>query len=120
VPLSIYVIADLDTEDGLSALRAALVFSVSQGKISLPATHLIWLLAKNFASARSRLTFLHNPASPISDPGRHTRVSSLFSHLISKDSFSKNLPTDLLRAIDSLNESGQGGQVLLSMPSLDG
>jgi hypothetical protein len=29
VPLSIYVIADLDTEDGLSALRAALLFSVS-------------------------------------------------------------------------------------------
>lgn len=31
MPLSIYVIADLDTEDGLSALRAALLFSVSQG-----------------------------------------------------------------------------------------
>jgi len=30
VPLSIYVIADLDTEDGLSALRAALLFTVSQ------------------------------------------------------------------------------------------
>jgi hypothetical protein len=28
VPLSIYVIADLDTEDGLSTLRAALAFSV--------------------------------------------------------------------------------------------
>jgi UDP-glucose:glycoprotein glucosyltransferase len=44
-------------------------------------------------------------------------VSSLFSHLISKDIFSKISSTDLLRAIDSLNESGQGGQVLLSMPS---
>jgi hypothetical protein len=44
-------------------------------------------------------------------------VSSLFSHLISKDIFSKVSPTDLLRAIDSPNESGQGGQVLLSMPS---
>jgi UDP-glucose:glycoprotein glucosyltransferase len=44
-------------------------------------------------------------------------VSSLFSHLISKDIFSKVLPTDLLRAIDFPNESGQGGQVLLSMPS---
>ena len=28
VPLSIYVIADLDTEDGLSTVRAALAFSV--------------------------------------------------------------------------------------------
>lgn len=35
VPLSIYVIADLDTEDGLSALRAALLFSVGQIKTSL-------------------------------------------------------------------------------------
>ena len=30
VPLSIYVIADLDTEDGLSTLKAALAFSVCQ------------------------------------------------------------------------------------------
>jgi UDP-glucose:glycoprotein glucosyltransferase len=29
VPLSIYVIADLDTEEGLSTLRAALLYSVS-------------------------------------------------------------------------------------------
>lgn len=40
-----------------------------------------------------------------------------FSHLISKDIFSKISSTDLLRAIDSPNESEQGGQVLLSMPS---
>ena len=44
-------------------------------------------------------------------------MSSLFSHLVSKDIFSKISPTDLLRAIDSPNEPGQGGQVLLSMPS---
>lgn len=34
VPLSIYVIADLDTEGGLSVLRAALLFSVGSVKIS--------------------------------------------------------------------------------------
>ena len=44
-------------------------------------------------------------------------MSSLFSHLISKDIFSKVSSTDLLRAIDSPNESAQGGQVLLNMPS---
>ena len=44
-------------------------------------------------------------------------MSSLFSHLISKDVFADLSPTDLLNAIDSPNESGQGGQVLLSMPS---
>jgi UDP-glucose:glycoprotein glucosyltransferase len=98
VPLSIYVIADLDTEDGLSTVRAALAFS-------------------NSTSAQSRLTFLHNPALPISDPGRHNRVSSLFSHLIHKDILSKLSPSDLLRAIDSPNESKQGGQVLLGLRS---
>ena len=30
VPLSIYVIADLDSEDGLGTLQAALAFSVCQ------------------------------------------------------------------------------------------
>jgi UDP-glucose:glycoprotein glucosyltransferase len=40
----------------------------------------------------------------------------LFSHLIFKDIISKVSPTDLLRAIDSPNQSGQGAQVLLSMP----
>ena len=115
--LTIYVIADLDTEDGLSTLRAALAFSVRR-TYPLPLTHLIWQLAKNSSFAQSRLTFLHNPALPISDPGRQTRVSSMFSHLIYKDILSKLTPSDLLRAIDLPNESKQG-QALLDMPSLD-
>jgi UDP-glucose:glycoprotein glucosyltransferase len=118
VLLTIYVIADLDTEDGLSTLRAALAFSVRR-IYPLPPTRLIWQLAKNSSFAQSRLTFLHNPALPISDPGRQTRVSSLFSHLIYKDIFSKLTPSDLLRAIDFPNESKQEGQGLLDMPSLD-
>jgi UDP-glucose:glycoprotein glucosyltransferase len=85
--------------------------------MSLPPNYLIELLVKKSASAQSRLTFLHNPGLPISDPGPRTRVSSLFSHLIFKDILSKVSPTDLLRAIDSPNDSGQGEQVLLSMPS---
>ena len=80
-------------------------------------TYLIRPLEKNSASAQSRLTFLHNPALPLSDPGRHTRVSSLFSHLICKDILSKVSPSDLLKAIKSPDESRQGGQALLGMPS---
>jgi UDP-glucose:glycoprotein glucosyltransferase len=116
VLLSIYVIADLDTEDGLSTVRAALAFSVRR-VYPFTLTYLIWLLAKSSASAQSRLTFLHNSALPISDPGRYNRVSSLFSHLIYKDILSKLSPSDLLRAIDSPDESRQGGQALLGMPS---
>jgi UDP-glucose:glycoprotein glucosyltransferase len=43
----------------------------------------------------------------------------LFSHLIYKDILSNVLPSDLLRAIDSPNDSRQGGQVLLGTPFLD-
>jgi UDP-glucose:glycoprotein glucosyltransferase len=46
-------------------------------------------------------------------------VSSLFSHLIYKDILSKVLPSDLLRAIDSPNESRQNGQALLDTHFLD-
>jgi UDP-glucose:glycoprotein glucosyltransferase len=44
-------------------------------------------------------------------------VSSLFSHLIYKNILSKVLPSDLLRAFGSPNESRQGEQALLGIPS---
>ncbi|KAH8978341.1 UDP-glucose:glycoprotein glucosyltransferase-domain-containing protein [Lactarius akahatsu] len=100
VPLSIYVVADLDTEDGLSSLRDALTFA-------------------DTGSARSRFTFLHNPASPNSDPGRHTHVSSLFSHLVYKDLLSKATASQLLQALGPRGDSGsrQNGQTVLSVAS---
>ncbi|KAI9511020.1 UDP-glucose:glycoprotein glucosyltransferase-domain-containing protein [Russula earlei] len=97
VPLSIYIIADLDAEDGLNILRAALTFSSS-------------------IFAQSRLTFLHNPAVQKSDLGPHTRVSSLLSHLLCKNLLSKVLPSELLRVIGLLGESRQG-QPVLDFPS---
>ncbi|KAI9428853.1 UDP-glucose:glycoprotein glucosyltransferase-domain-containing protein [Lactarius indigo] len=100
VPLSIYVVADLDAEDGLSSLRDALTFA-------------------DTGSARSRFTFLHNPASPNSDPGRHIHVSSLLSHLVSKDLLSKATASQLLQALGPRDDSGsrQDGQTVLSMAS---
>ncbi|KAF8264042.1 hypothetical protein EI94DRAFT_1739454 [Lactarius quietus] len=50
-------------------------------------------------AACSRFTFLHNPASPNGDPGRHRRVSSLLSHLIQKDILSKATPSRLLQVL---------------------
>ncbi|KAF8268079.1 UDP-glucose:Glycoprotein glucosyltransferase-domain-containing protein [Lactarius quietus] len=56
VPLSIYVVADLDTEDGMGFLRDALTFA-------------------DTGTARSRFTFLHNPHRLTSTrDGRHTSL----------------------------------------------
>lgn len=79
--------------------------------------HLTRVFAKVSASARSRLIFLHNPALPRSDPGWHTRVSSLFSHLLYKDLFSQTSPSSLLHVIALLSEASQEEQILLEMPS---
>ncbi|KAN0128696.1 hypothetical protein V8E53_013515 [Lactarius tabidus] len=71
-------------------------------------------------SARSRFTFLHNPASPNSEPGRRTHVSSLFSHLIRKGLLSKATALQLLQVLGPHGESGskQHGQTVMSAASL--
>lgn len=95
------MVADLDTEDGLTFLRNALTFAGT-------------------GSARLRFTFLHNPASLNSDPGRHAHASSLFSHLIYKDLLSKATASQLLQVLGSRgdSESKQHGQAVLSTSSL--
>jgi hypothetical protein len=84
------VVPDFDTEEGLTFLRDAVTFAARQ------LSYLDFSIkietkenAVTTCSACSRFTFLHNPASPNSDPGRQTHVSSLFSHLIRKDLLSK-------------------------------
>lgn len=75
-----------------------------------------YAIAKASASARSRLTFLHNPALSNKDTGQHTRVSLLFSHLVSKGLLSKVSPSNLFQAIDFLSQPNRRGQTLLDMP----
>ena len=74
---------------------------------------------KDTGAARSRITFLHNPATPNSDPGRHTHVSSLFSHLIYKDLLSKATASQLLQVLGPRSDLGskQYGQTVLSTAS---
>ena len=79
-----------------------------------------YAVAKGSASARSRLTFLHNPVLSRKDTGQHTRVSLLFSHLVYKGLLSKISPSNLLQAIDFLSQPNRLGQTLLDTPhSLD-
>ncbi|KAN0126165.1 glycosyltransferase family 24 protein [Lactarius tabidus] len=100
LPLSIYVVPDFDTEEGLTFLRDAVTFA-------------------DTASACTHFTFYHNPVSPNSDPGRQTHVSSLFSHLIRKDLLSRATASQLLQVLRLRSESGskQYGQRVLSMSS---
>ncbi|KAI0266194.1 UDP-glucose:glycoprotein glucosyltransferase-domain-containing protein [Gloeopeniophorella convolvens] len=93
VPSSIYVVADLDTEEGLGIVQIALTFTASE-------------------YSRSRVTFVHNPASSNDDPGRLTRASSLFSHLISKGLLSKVSASHLLEAL-GLGSEPVGEQTVL-------
>jgi hypothetical protein len=83
--------------------------------ISLSATCLSRLFAKHSNSARSRFTFLHNPAIQ-RDPGQHTPVSLWFSHLVYKGLLSKASPSDLLRAIN-FGASNREGLTLLDLSS---
>lgn len=53
---------------------------------------------------------------PRKGPGRHTFVSSLFSHLLYKGLFSKVTPSNLLRAINLFSDFSRGGQTLLDIP----
>jgi hypothetical protein len=79
--------------------------------------HLTGPLTKSSVSARSRLTFFHNPLSPSDDPGRHTHVPSLFSHLIYKDLLSKVSAPDLLQTVGLHSESRPEQQTLLGILS---
>lgn len=74
---------------------------------------------KDTSAACSRFTFLHNPASPNGDPGRHAHVSSLFSHFIHKDFLSKATPSRLLQVLGPRGDpaSKQEGQTVLNMAS---
>ncbi|KAI9429107.1 hypothetical protein H4582DRAFT_2065798, partial [Lactarius indigo] len=60
---------------------------------------------KGTSSARSRFTLLHNPASRNSNPEWYIHVSSLFSHLVSKDLLSKATASQMLQALGPRGDS---------------
>ncbi|KAF8954770.1 hypothetical protein BDZ97DRAFT_1908037 [Flammula alnicola] len=77
---SLYVVADLDSEAGLSLIKEALTSLTSDSK--------------------TRISFIHNPTAP-SVPGSATRppVSWLFSHLHTRELLSKATPAAILSAL---------------------
>ncbi|TFK38220.1 UDP-glucose:Glyco protein glucosyltransferase-domain-containing protein [Crucibulum laeve] len=79
VPMSVYVVADLDSEVGLELVKEAL------GSIT--------------KDSRTRLSFIHNPTDPaVSDRGKPAS-SRLFGHLMSTHTLSNASPNILLSAL---------------------
>ncbi|KAI0314345.1 UDP-glucose:glycoprotein glucosyltransferase-domain-containing protein [Amylostereum chailletii] len=94
-PSTLFIVADLDTEDGLGLVQFALTFLASP-------------------DARSRLSFIHNPlkADDVPEPG--TRVSSLMAHLITNGLLQKASPSHILRALGLHVAAGDEDQTILS------
>ncbi|KAJ7032380.1 UDP-glucose:glycoprotein glucosyltransferase-domain-containing protein [Mycena alexandri] len=80
ISMTMYVVADFDTEAGLALVKEALT-SIND-------------------DSKTRLTFVHNPTTvdPV-DPNVRSSVSWLLSHLLAKNLLSKASPVRLLRAL---------------------
>ncbi|KAJ3987860.1 glycosyltransferase family 24 protein [Lentinula detonsa] len=78
IPVTLFVVADLDAKDGLEFVKEALT---SMGKES-----------------SARLAFIHNPATEELSQG--ISVSSIFAHLVDQNQLSKIAPARLLQSLD--------------------
>ncbi|KAJ6562664.1 glycosyltransferase family 24 protein [Mycena capillaripes] len=96
IPLTVYVVADFDTEGGLGLLKEALTSIDGESK--------------------TRVSFVHNPGNNDRDPNVRPPVSWLLSHLLSKNLLSKASSARLLRAlgVDAPVSPSDGPQIPLS------
>ncbi|KAL6299204.1 glycosyltransferase family 24 protein [Sparassis latifolia] len=79
IPLSAYIVADFDTDGGRTLMKEALI-STKVG-------------------SASRVSFIHNPATPWSASTRRPPTSSLLAHLITKDTLHRVSPSRLLKVL---------------------
>ncbi|KAF9027018.1 hypothetical protein BDZ89DRAFT_1102004 [Hymenopellis radicata] len=89
-PISMFVVADFDTEGGLKLLKGALESIDSESK--------------------SRVTFIHNPEDlRLELTVKETPVSWLVTHLASQGLISKSSPTQLMSALGMESPTSQPG-----------
>ena len=95
MPLSLYVVADLDNESGLALAMDAIrsIVRVSTLPKSINDTH----DTPQTTTSKSRLTFIHNP-TVLGAPAQ-SALSRFVAHLIYKGLLSEATPTSLLRAL---------------------
>ncbi|KAG6885729.1 hypothetical protein C0993_010556 [Termitomyces sp. T159_Od127] len=93
IPLSLFVIADLDSQEGLKLVKEALLSIGS--------------------NTRTRISFIHNPVDDPTEATDRPLASWLIAHLIKTQSLSKISVEQLLRALD-LSFDGMQTQTVLS------
>ncbi|KAJ6626996.1 glycosyltransferase family 24 protein [Mycena sp. CBHHK59/15] len=100
IPLTLYVVADFDTDGGLGLVKEALLSIDDQSK--------------------TRVSFIHNPTSIVADTKTQPPISWLLSHLLAKNLLSKASPRRLLRALglDDPISPSDGAQIPLSKDDL--
>ncbi|KAF5378749.1 hypothetical protein D9615_006978 [Tricholomella constricta] len=79
VPLSLYIVADLDSQAGLQLVKEALL-SITP-------------------NARTRISFIHNPVNDPTETTNRPLASWLISHLIKSHQLSNAAPEQLLRVL---------------------
>ncbi|GLB42376.1 putative UDP-glucose:Glycoprotein Glucosyltransferase [Lyophyllum shimeji] len=93
MPLSLYVVADLDSQAGLHLVKEA--------------------LSSIKPDSRYRISFIHNPVSDPPETTNRPVASWLISHLIKSHLLSKAAPEQLLWALGA-DATGDGAQTVLS------
>ncbi|KAG6887758.1 hypothetical protein C0995_013010 [Termitomyces sp. Mi166 len=97
IPLSLFVVADLDSQEGLKLVKEALLSIVRSPPIShlaLDDQHVSQGL-----NTRTRISFIHNPVDDPTERTDRPLASWLIAHLIKTQSLSKTSPEQLLRAL---------------------
>lgn len=113
MPLSLYLIADFDTEVGLNLIKEALTSIV---RLCLGESHRTSCYPQEPGSL-TRISFVHNPSAPFTDEvTEKPHISSLVAHLVATNALSKATPSRLLRALglDSPAAPNYGPQTVLS------
>ncbi|KAF5386468.1 hypothetical protein D9757_005906 [Collybiopsis confluens] len=85
IPITMHIVADLDSIDGLEFVREALLS-----------------MEKN---STARLAFVHNPSVPSDEEASQSlSMSSVFAHLVDNNQLSKITPVQLLQALEEGGE----------------
>ncbi|KII87653.1 glycosyltransferase family 24 protein [Plicaturopsis crispa FD-325 SS-3] len=96
IPLSIYVVADLDSDEGVALMKEALQSMEPESK--------------------TRISFIHNPVNSSATVTDRPHMSWFLSHLISASLLPQTSPSHLLRALglESIVDTHNNPQVVLA------
>lgn len=98
IPLSLYVVADLDSQGGLALIKEALHSIVWFSHLGY--CYAILTAHEQDTDSLIRICFIHNPTHTTNDGAtQRAPISWSISHLLSTNTLSKASPSHLLRAL---------------------